>query len=42
MLKLTYPDGEVLSYHYNSGGQVDSATGVKGGYHVPVPEAAGL
>ncbi len=31
MLKLTYPDGEVLSYHYGSGGQVDSAAGVKDG-----------
>jgi RHS repeat-associated protein len=32
MLKLTYPDGEVLSYNYDSGGQVNSATGVKGGF----------
>jgi RHS repeat-associated protein len=31
VLKLTYPDGEVLSYHYNSGGLVDSAAGVKQG-----------
>ncbi|GAB3001725.1 SpvB/TcaC N-terminal domain-containing protein [Saccharothrix stipae] len=31
MLALTYPDGEVLSYRYNSGGQVDAATGVKAG-----------
>jgi RHS repeat-associated protein len=30
MLQMTYPDGEVLSYHYNSGGLVDGATGVKG------------
>ncbi|MCW3840482.1 polymorphic toxin-type HINT domain-containing protein [Micromonospora yasonensis] len=30
MLSLTFPDGEKLSYHYNSGGQVDSAKGVKG------------
>ncbi|GIH10187.1 hypothetical protein Rhe02_82540 [Rhizocola hellebori] len=30
MLAMTYPDGEQLSYHYNSGGQIDSATGVKG------------
>ncbi|HZM78664.1 MAG TPA: SpvB/TcaC N-terminal domain-containing protein [Candidatus Limnocylindrales bacterium] len=29
-LSMTYPDGEVLTYHYDSGGQVDSATGVKG------------
>jgi RHS repeat-associated protein len=28
--QMTYPDGEVLSYHYNSGGLVDGATGVKG------------
>ncbi|MCT9929904.1 hypothetical protein N5079_06685 [Planotetraspora sp. A-T 1434] len=31
MLTTTFPDGEVLSYHYDSGGQVDSATGVKAG-----------
>ncbi|MFK3979614.1 SpvB/TcaC N-terminal domain-containing protein [Micromonospora sp. NPDC050397] len=35
MLQLTYPDGEVLSYHYNSGGLVDGATGVKGGRTYP-------
>ncbi|MFC0626017.1 SpvB/TcaC N-terminal domain-containing protein [Kribbella deserti] len=35
MLKLTYPDGEVLSYHYNSGGEVDSARGVKAGKTYP-------
>jgi RHS repeat-associated protein len=29
---ITYPDGENLTYHYNSGGAVDSATGVKGQY----------
>ncbi|MFI6333255.1 RHS repeat-associated core domain-containing protein, partial [Micromonospora chersina] len=29
VLKLAYPDTEVLSYRYNSGGQVDQATGVK-------------
>lgn len=29
VLKLTFPDGEVLSYRYNSGGLVDAATGVK-------------
>jgi RHS repeat-associated protein len=33
--QLTYPDGEVLSYHYNSGGLVDSATGVKGSFSYP-------
>jgi RHS repeat-associated protein len=33
--QLTYPDGEVLTYHYNSGGQVDTATGVKGTYTYP-------
>ena len=31
-LGIVYPDGEVLSYRYNSGGQVDGATGVKGGF----------
>ncbi|MEV6107918.1 SpvB/TcaC N-terminal domain-containing protein [Streptomyces sp. NPDC051940] len=32
LLKLSYPDGEVLSYAYDSGGHVTAATGVKGGY----------
>ena len=31
VLQMTYPDGEVLTYGYDSGGQVDSAAGVKGG-----------
>lgn len=31
VLQLTYPDGEVLTYDYDSGGQVTRATGVKGG-----------
>nr|WSX53096.1 hypothetical protein OG409_31750 [Streptomyces sp. NBC_00974] len=31
VLQLTYPDGEVLSYDYDSGGQVTRATGIKGG-----------
>ena len=30
MLGITYPDGEQLSYHYNSGGLVDGASGLKG------------
>jgi RHS repeat-associated protein len=30
MLQLTYPDGEVLSYGYDSGGLVNGAAGVKG------------
>lgn len=29
--ELTYPDGEKLTYAYDSGGQVRAATGVKGG-----------
>ncbi|OLB80539.1 MAG: hypothetical protein AUI14_06360 [Actinobacteria bacterium 13_2_20CM_2_71_6] len=33
--QMTYPDGEVLSYHYDNGGQVDGATGVKGGFTYP-------
>jgi RHS repeat-associated protein len=33
--QMTYPDGEVLSYHYNSGGLVDGATGVKGSFTYP-------
>ena len=33
VLRLTYPDGEVLTYGYDSGGQVNSATGVKGGFN---------
>ncbi|WP_344883499.1 SpvB/TcaC N-terminal domain-containing protein [Nonomuraea antimicrobica] len=32
VLQLTYPDGEVLTYGYDSGGQVISATGAKGGH----------
>jgi RHS repeat-associated protein len=32
MLSMTFPDGEDLTYHYDSGGQVDSATGVKGDF----------
>jgi RHS repeat-associated protein len=31
-LQLTYPDGEVLTYGYDTGGQVTSATGVKDGF----------
>ncbi|MFC0629526.1 RHS repeat protein, partial [Kribbella deserti] len=33
VLKMTYPDGEVLTYGYDSGGQVNTATGVKGTYN---------
>jgi RHS repeat-associated protein len=29
-LRMTYPDGEVLTYEYDSGGQVNRATGHKG------------
>lgn len=32
VLQMTYPDGEVLTYGYDSGGQVNSATGIKGGF----------
>jgi len=35
VLSMTYPDGEVLSYRYNSGGLVDKATGVKSGRTYP-------
>nr|CEL15614.1 Mll6838 protein [Kibdelosporangium sp. MJ126-NF4] len=31
VLQLTYPDGEVLGYDYNSGGEVTRATGTKRG-----------
>ena len=31
VLDMTYPDGEVLTYGYDSGGQVTRATGVKDG-----------
>ncbi|MFE2722757.1 SpvB/TcaC N-terminal domain-containing protein [Kitasatospora sp. NPDC059327] len=31
VLQLTYPDGEVLTYDYDSGGHVTRATGVKNG-----------
>jgi len=30
---MTYPDGEVLTYHYNAGGLLQDASGLKGGYH---------
>ncbi|MFI6503961.1 SpvB/TcaC N-terminal domain-containing protein [Nonomuraea typhae] len=33
--QLTYPDGEVLTYGYDSGGQVITATGVKGSHTYP-------
>jgi RHS repeat-associated protein len=33
VLQLTYPDQEVLSYDYDSGGLVNRATGVKGGFN---------
>ncbi|MDY7085985.1 MAG: SpvB/TcaC N-terminal domain-containing protein [Actinomycetota bacterium] len=33
--RMTYPDGEVLTYHYNNGGLVDAATGVKGSTSYP-------
>src|SRR5439155_12094123 len=33
VLQMTYPDGEVLTYDYDSGGQVDRATGVKAGFN---------
>ncbi len=32
ILKMTYPDGEVLTYGYDSGGLVTTAKGVKNGY----------
>jgi RHS repeat-associated protein len=32
VLSMTYPDGEVLTYEYDSGGQVNRATGSKGGF----------
>src|SRR6185312_7950084 len=31
MQNMTYPDGEVLTYSYDSGGMVRAAGGVKGG-----------
>jgi RHS repeat-associated protein len=30
-MQMSYPDGEVLTYHYDSGGLVDAAAGVKSG-----------
>ncbi|HEU5161321.1 MAG TPA: SpvB/TcaC N-terminal domain-containing protein [Streptosporangiaceae bacterium] len=35
VLQLTFPDGEVLSYGYDSGGMVTSAAGVKGRFGYP-------
>ena len=31
LMQMSYPDGEVLTYHYDSGGLVNAAAGVKGG-----------
>jgi RHS repeat-associated protein len=31
LMQMSYPDGEVLTYHYDSGGLVDAAAGVKSG-----------
>jgi RHS repeat-associated protein len=33
--RLTYPDGEVLTYGYDAGGLVNKATGVKGSFSYP-------
>ena len=30
-MQMSYPDGEVLTYHYDSGGLVNAAAGVKSG-----------
>ncbi|MFD5625884.1 SpvB/TcaC N-terminal domain-containing protein [Streptomyces sp. NPDC127072] len=35
VLRLTYPDGEVLSYDYDSGGEVRAATGHNNGFRYP-------
>ncbi|MFI9816522.1 SpvB/TcaC N-terminal domain-containing protein [Saccharothrix variisporea] len=35
VLDMTYPDGEVLRYEYDSGGQVNRATGRKAGFDYP-------
>jgi RHS repeat-associated protein len=35
VLTMTYPDGEVLTYDYDSGGQVTRATGAKNGQSYP-------
>ncbi|WP_081916179.1 SpvB/TcaC N-terminal domain-containing protein [Saccharothrix sp. NRRL B-16314] len=35
VLDMTYPDGEVLTYEYDSGGQVTRATGRKAGFDYP-------
>lgn len=32
---MTFPDGEVLTYSYDSGGQVNTATGAKGKFSYP-------
>ena len=33
--RMVYPDGEVLTYSYDSGGMVRAASGVKGGTATP-------
>ncbi|WP_436791207.1 SpvB/TcaC N-terminal domain-containing protein [Yinghuangia sp. YIM S10712] len=35
LLELTYPDGESLTYRYDSGGRVDQVTGIKGSFTYP-------
>ncbi|SMD26223.1 SpvB/TcaC N-terminal domain-containing protein [Kibdelosporangium aridum] len=35
VLQMTFPDGELLTYRYNSGGLVDQATGSKHGISYP-------
>jgi YD repeat-containing protein len=35
MLRMTFPDGEVLSYGYDSGGQINSSSGVKAANSYP-------
>jgi RHS repeat-associated protein len=37
--KLIYPDGETLTYHYNSGGLPDAVSGQKGSYAYPYVKA---
>ena len=39
---MTYPDGEVLTYHYDTGGQVDRPPASRATFTYHVPAAAGL
>ena len=42
MQTMTYPDGEVVTYHYNAAGQVESLTSNKQGRQSVIVDRIGL